>query len=311
MQVCQAWSEYNFYIPNREDYHSQYVLNNSHIKINNRLFFSKSLLDSKAITVNDFFDNAGKPLEYTQFIRQHKVINFPFTIFFGIIKAIPRYWRGAYSEGCSINYNQQGFTKFMAAPKPSKYMYNFFALRNIQIPTYVAKWESELKTPIDWNTVFRMPFITTKDSKLQYFQFRFIHRILPVNDLLYKMKLCESVICTFCSNEAETIDHLFWSCSYIQSFWRDAINICIKEPSDFFADKMNIFFGIPQVRGKPLNFFIIHAKHYIFASKLNGKRPCPMTFRNRFQFVLKVEKYIQQNMARTNFDSFREAFVIH
>lgn len=51
----------------------------------------------------------------------------------------------------------------------------------------------------DWNAIYSMPFIITRNSFLQNFQFKIVHRILPCNSFLLKCKLKETELCTFCS----------------------------------------------------------------------------------------------------------------
>jgi predicted acyltransferase len=52
-----------------------------------------------------------------------------------------------------------------------------------------SKWEKEVHTDIvieDWSFVYCIPFSVTKDTKLQDFQYKLIHRILITNFFLYK-----------------------------------------------------------------------------------------------------------------------------
>ena len=67
-------------------------------------------------------------------------------------------------------------------------------------PTNIQnKWEHELKTePEVWNYAYQVVFSATKDTKLQTFQYKLIHRILPCNSFLYKCGLKETEMCTFC-----------------------------------------------------------------------------------------------------------------
>ena len=64
----------------------------------------------------------------------------------------------------------------------------------------------------DWHKIFELPFKITRDSKLQWLQFQTLHRILPTNYYLHKLKLIESPNCSFCRKHPETIDHLFVEC---------------------------------------------------------------------------------------------------
>ena len=41
----------------------------------------------------DLFDVNNVPLDYLSFIRKYNVLNFPFTTYWGLIKAIPSQWR--------------------------------------------------------------------------------------------------------------------------------------------------------------------------------------------------------------------------
>ena len=41
----------------------------------------------------------------------------------------------------------------------------------------------------DWHGIYSLSFCITKDTKLQNFQFKLLHRILQVNSFLYKCGL--------------------------------------------------------------------------------------------------------------------------
>ena len=71
------------------------------------------------------------------------------------------------------------------------------------------KWITELnlKDNFGWKFVFDLPFYLTKDSKLQWFQFKIVHRIIGTNHLLSKMGLKD--YCSFCYQYPETSVHLF------------------------------------------------------------------------------------------------------
>ena len=64
-----------------------------------------------------------------------------------------------------------------------------------------------------------------KDSKLQWFQFKIVHRIIGTNHLLSKMGLKENDYCSFCNQSPETIVHLFWECRHFFYFWANFKNL--------------------------------------------------------------------------------------
>ena len=45
-----------------------------------------------------------------------------------------------------------------------------------------------------------------------------LHRIIPTNSFLHKIKLKNTNLCTFCKIHDETIEHLFFDCPVTQIF---------------------------------------------------------------------------------------------
>ncbi|KAH3689727.1 hypothetical protein DPMN_192197 [Dreissena polymorpha] len=64
-----------------------------------------------------------------------------------------------------------------------------------------------------------MPYKATIESTLRNFQYKYIHRIIATNKYLFKCKLSNSNLCDFCSENIETIEHLFWECKHTQPIW--------------------------------------------------------------------------------------------
>ena len=90
--VCRAWSSYNFREP-VNDFGNEIIWNNSLVKIENKVIFYKSMYDSGILRVKDLFDDNYLPLDYERF-KERFILQFcPFTVFFGMIAAIPRHWK--------------------------------------------------------------------------------------------------------------------------------------------------------------------------------------------------------------------------
>ena len=73
---------------------------------------------------------------------------------------------------------------------------------------------------INWNAIYSCVFTCSKDSYIQWFQTRINHRILATNSLLYKMKIIDNKMCTFCNCQEETIVHIFWECRKVQPLFQ-------------------------------------------------------------------------------------------
>ncbi len=64
-----------------------------------------------------------------------------------------------------------------------------------------------------------MPFITTRDTSIQSFQYEILHRILPYNEWLNNIKINSEKTCCYC-NEIYTITHLLIECKRNKYFWK-------------------------------------------------------------------------------------------
>ena len=75
-----------------------------------------------------------------------------------------------------------------------------------------SKWEQEVHTYIvieDWSFIYCIRFSVTKDTKLQDFQYKLIHKILITNSFLYRCGLKETKLCTFCTETKESLVDIF------------------------------------------------------------------------------------------------------
>ena len=95
---------------------------------------------------------------------------------------------------------------------------------------------------------FSLPFRLTKNTKLQWFQFRINHKILSTNSFLQKIKLKDTNTCTFCRSKTETIEHILWDCEIVQALLDDFVTFCSNKIHGHisFAKKKHLYLD-PQV----------------------------------------------------------------
>ena len=55
--------------------------------------------------------------------------------------------------------------------------------------TAVSKWQYHFHSGLSWSIIYLKPFITTQETKLKWFQYIILHRILTTNCFAYKLKL--------------------------------------------------------------------------------------------------------------------------
>jgi hypothetical protein len=153
-----------------------------------------------------------------------------------------------------------------------------------------------------------------KDTKLKWFQIRVVHRILGTNTILHSMGLENSNNCTFCGRAKENIQHLLWSCTFVQQFWINfqnaLVNKCSHATSFRFTEHLTIF-GCDKatVTDDVIDFIIVLAKTYIYKCKMNNELPLYeaflFTLKNRYE----TEKYIASTQMRLNV--FREMWQLY
>ena len=107
-------------------------------------------------------------------------------------------------------------------PKPSRGIYRRLVNSIVKVPLCLHRWNTDFNfNENQWTNIFSAPFCSVSETKIQYFQYRCIQRIVGVNSSLFKMKLVNSPSCTFCGLHEESITHLFWECQFTSKFILD------------------------------------------------------------------------------------------
>jgi len=71
----------------------------------------------------------------------------------------------------------------------TKDIYNVLILQGCRTTNNEKKWEDKLNNnDLNWKSIYQLPFISTKKSKLQWLQYRINHRILATNSFLKLIK---------------------------------------------------------------------------------------------------------------------------
>ena len=186
----------------------------------------------------------------------------------------------------------------MKAKQANRFLYRHQLLNNPQIEIKPhAKWEHTFQDEnLNWNKIHSLPFSCTIDSKLRNFQYKYIMRIIPTNKLLLKFKIKTTNLCDFCSMFIETLDHLFWYCSYSQHFWNEFNTFLIGLNIFIQLNLKTVSFGITDSikNNSAVNYLLVCAKYFIFINKCLNTTPKFSCFKNYFKRQIEVEKSIAQ-----------------
>jgi hypothetical protein len=75
---------------------------------------------------------------------------------------------------------------------------------------------------VNWNKVSLLSGKYCISNKVKEVSYKLIYRIYPVKTfIIYRFKIAIDNKCVFCGCDPETLDHLFWDCSYVRRFWSE------------------------------------------------------------------------------------------
>ena len=161
----------------------------------------------------------------------------------------------------------------------------------------------------NWENIFDTNFSITQDTQLQWFQYRVLHRILPLNKYLVKIKQRDCNLCSLCGMEEEDILHVFCDCSIVIPFWVnlkqclwESCNICIN------IDNQSILFGTKTRNANTCNIIYLLSKYYIYISLKKGKdiklQNCKAFIRQKFE----IQKCIARE-SKTEIEKFERDWI--
>ena len=149
---------------------------------------------------------------------------------------------------------------------------------NIHKPTAIQKWSDhypDFNTADSkvWKRIYKLSFNLVRDTKIQMFQYKILHKTIPCNKWLYDIKIKNSDTCNYCG-DTDDIPHFFIECPKVLDFWSHWSNwwenlsgIAIK---DCQIIEECIIFGFPLNTDamQVLNFCILYTKYYIYIQRL-------------------------------------------
>ena len=285
---------------------SEIIWNNRNILIDGNSVYKGKLHLMGIIYIGDIIDYNGKLFPFDTLLRNFPNLTFAEYFFlFSVFKSIPVRWKiflenppktkkSSDPEHAQITFISN--SKSISLEKASsKLVYNALLDKIGEIPTAQDRFQKIYPdTHFDWNKIYSLPFSLTIDVKHREFQWKILHRILYGNYMLKKIKKVDSSLCTFCATADETLEHLFFRCNFIKTFWNvientlTSLNL-IERP---FTELEVLIGYFPEGENRIIiNFIILMGKRYIYFCRSKGIRPAQRIslFWNRVKYIYKVE----------------------
>ena len=144
----------------------------------------------------------------------------------------------------------------------------------------------------NWNAIYPLPFIVTIETKIREFQYKVLNNIVFTNEKMFKFKMTDSPLCSFCKREVESLEHLLYCCNVTKTFWEAFCSWLgeFKINSHPFAIT-EILFGVFDVEDDwiILNHLILIAKYYIYTCRLKKVNPSLRVYKAKIRAVYQVE----------------------
>ena len=282
--ILTDWSGFaKLHIENACDVKMQSLWYNQYISIDKKAVFWKQWYNKGISKVSDILTAEGT------FMSQHELsTNYGLKISFlealQIRQSLPHNWRQLlltqqeYKEqpkGILIyDINRKCNIDFLSLSSKDVYWALFKQENKSVKPACTNKWEETFNfNDKEWSDIFCMPFKVCKETRLQTFQYKIIHRIFGCNHWLHNIKVKGSPNCEFC-NEDDTIIHYFIGCRGLEQFW-ESFMVWWKNITDcnIILNEFTVLFGtnIPTREAEMFNYCMITAKLYIYEQKRQEK----------------------------------------
>ena len=272
---------------------------NSCIKRVNQPFFHNKLVPSNVNTLRDIYDEMGECfLTYEQLVEKYGVLPYDVLFYRSMVASIPALWKGQLAEVRlqePIDDRVGMLSKRKGNSLTSLFYWERIDTRFIYHDTAKMRWETELHVMIEedkWQNGFLQIMAVTRSTKLRYFQYRMLNKIIVTNHRRNKWDPPISPLCYFCNDNVETVMHLLYYCPKICGLW-NALEKWTRYYMDIVIDIQPLMILMNNYAGKGkqlINMYILVMKQFIYASKCLEEIPTFNKFIERVNHWNNVEK---------------------
>ena len=260
--------------------------------------FYKELFNKGIKYIEQLFDSRSKKFHTFQYMKtSHLLNNSDFLNYHTLVQSIPKRWKAIMkNNNIQINNTDNNLLKKISkSTSPNKYLYNIQInriVKNIVIKPH-TKWDQEINN-INWKYVHNIPFRSLINTKLRSFQYKYLMRIIPNNNFLYKININSSSLCDFCNMYVETNKHLFWECQLSRGLWTELEVYLNEKQIEIKLDYTIISLGYMDQSSYSslLNCILIYAKYFIFKNKYEKTSPSCSHFKNYLKCQENIERVI-------------------
>lgn len=320
-QIFKTWTKYHNLPPTDEDAIKKEVLwYNPSILIDRVPAFWSQWNAVGITTINDLLHPLEPRFLSHEELSQVYGCRATFLQILQVRSAIPFTWRRKIASSATENMNlKPSITtpciSIDITKSTAKKIYS--ALVETRKPSPISsqrKWNEFFPVGEDtqqeyWDEVYASPYKAARDTKLQAFQYRVVHRILACNKFLSNIRVRTTDTCSFCP-QPDMLQHFLVECPQTKTFW-DNVSKWFDKEGDV---QLNLsvrarLFGVPASHQQStlINFLMLFVKFHIFRQKLFHQGSLSMVHLLRdLRTRLNVEQYLTILTNRSHkFDKWR------
>ena len=94
----------------------------------------------------------------------------------------------------------------------SKSLYNALKMAKQTPPSAQKRFQDQFPdVQFHWNDIYSFSFKVSLETKIRELQYKVLDNIVFTDEKFFKMKKTDLPQCTFCKNEIEPLEHLFYN----------------------------------------------------------------------------------------------------
>jgi len=186
-------------------------------------------------------------------------------------------WKNVFNAQCR-DYYWEFVSKFPYVPKAQYKWHEYMAIDQAAWPDY-----------------YQLPYLITRDTTLQSFQYKILHRFFPCNYTLSIWYKDQSAFCNVCKNETDHLEHYFFSCPHLSIFWTSIERWWLKSLDiSVRLDTQIVMFGLVNAFDDRIidifNLSILIAKWHIYRCKKDNDEPSFYEYLRLLRETLETER---------------------
>lgn len=307
-QLLSTWSHFHLFDPETESEVQEEILwNNKNITISGAPVEWDQWKSAGIICINDLLHQTeNRFLSHLEITNKFR-IKCSFLQTLQLRSAIPCKWKrllvgpGRRELSLTPSIKIPDRTTLNVSKLPAKRIYSAILLFKMPIVTSQIKWtEAYPDEQLDddyWKSVYTSPYLATRESKLQAFQYRVIHRTIPCNKYLCNIRIKQNDSCSYCTPDTpDTLQHFFFTCGKTRTLWNSICQWLAREANFFLTiSEREFILGTPKTtpNAKQINFIATLTKSFVFRQKLFHNAEMELShFLRELRSKLAVERHI-------------------